>query len=55
MILTKAQLHRCCEEALICLTAQQEKEILDRFGREPDDLHEWSEQDIHEQIRKMLR
>ena len=37
------------------ITLSQEKKILDRFGVEPDDHYEWSEQDIHEQIRKIIR
>ncbi|MGN0460202.1 MAG: hypothetical protein ACI4HL_04735 [Ruminococcus sp.] len=29
--------------------------ILNRFGTEPDGMHEWTEQDISEHIRKILR
>jgi hypothetical protein len=30
-------------------------EILELFSEEPDDEHEWSEQDIYEQMRKIIR
>jgi len=30
------------------------KEILKRFSDEPDDSHEWTEQDIYEQSRKII-
>ena len=29
--------------------------ILALFSEEPDDEHEWSEQDVHEQMRKIIR
>ena len=30
-------------------------EILELLSKEPDDEHEWSEQDIYEQMRKIIR
>ena len=30
-------------------------EILALFSEEPDDEHQWTEQDIHEQMRKIIR
>ena len=30
-------------------------EVLAQFSAEPDNEHEWSEQDIYEQIRKIIR
>lgn len=30
-------------------------EILELFSEEPDDEHKWSEQDIYEQMRKIIR
>lgn len=53
MTLTKATLNQYCKDAFIVLSASQEKEIIGRFGSEPDERHVWTEQDIHEQIRKM--
>ena len=33
---------------------QAKEEILNRFSQEPDDDHEWTEQDICEQSRKII-
>lgn len=30
-------------------------EILELFSQEPNNEHEWSEQDIYEQMRKIIR
>ena len=35
-------------------TEQAKQEILNRFSQEPDDDHEWTEQDIYEQSRKII-
>lgn len=35
-------------------TEQAKREILRLFSEEPDEFHEWSEQDIHEQARKII-
>ena len=35
-------------------TEQAKQEILSIFSKESDDLHEWSEQDIYEQARKII-
>ncbi len=37
------------------ITSQQRKEILERFAEEPDGQYEWTEQDICEQIRKIVK
>ena len=34
---------------------EAEKEILSLFSAEPDEQHQWTEQDIFEQVRKILR
>lgn len=36
-------------------TAQAKREILQQFSAEPDDGHQWAEQDICEQCRKIIR
>ena len=36
-------------------TEAAKTEILALFSEEPDDEHEWSEQDIYEQMRKIIR
>ena len=41
---------------LNCKNPQAAKEeILSIFLQEPDDDHEWSEQDVYEQIRKIIQ
>ena len=30
-------------------------EVLEHFNKEPDDEYEWSEQDIYEQMRKIIQ
>ncbi len=36
-------------------TVQAKREILQQFSTEPDDGHQWTEQDICEQYRKIIR
>ncbi|MBQ7802000.1 MAG: hypothetical protein IJ375_06730 [Oscillospiraceae bacterium] len=33
---------------------QAKQEILELFSEEPDETHEWTEQDIYEQSRKII-
>jgi hypothetical protein len=54
MILTKKDIQKLRESSFLNISAEQEAEILERFGSEPDG-HEYTEQDIYEQIRKMIR
>ncbi len=35
-------------------TEQAKQEILSLFSEEPDDCHEWTEQDIYEQSSKII-
>lgn len=37
-----------------CNTEQAKQEILMLFDQEPDECHEWTEQDIYEQSRKII-
>ena len=56
MTLDKRNLEKILEEMCITsITSQQRDEILERFATEPDDENEWTEQDICEQIRSMVR
>lgn len=56
MTLDKRNLEKILEEMWITsITSQQRDEILERFATEPDDENEWTEQDICEQIRSMVR
>lgn len=34
--------------------AQAKQEILELFSEEPDEINEWTEQDIYEQSRKII-
>lgn len=55
MTITKAYLTRLCQSARLTISTEQESEILRLFSTEPGDGHEWTEQDIYEQIRKDIR
>jgi hypothetical protein len=54
MTLNKQKLIRLGESWWIMFTKEQELLILERFGEEPWP-YEWSEQDICEQIRHIVR
>lgn len=55
MTRNKRKLAQFSESMRLLLTKEQEQIILERFRTEPDDGYEWSEQDITEQIRHILR
>ena len=56
MILTKENLDKLLQDMWIRdVSEKQRSAILDNFATEPCAEHEWTEQDIIEQIRKMLR
>ena len=55
MIFTKKDVQNLRENAFLNITAEQERAILKQFGTEPNDYHELSEQDIYEQVRKMIK
>lgn len=54
MILTKEDMKTLRKQLRVNISAEQERKILERFGDEPDDEHEWTWQDISEQVRKIL-
>ena len=54
MIYKKIDVQKLREQAHLKISEEQESDILNHFGTEPDDRHEWTEQDICEQVRKML-
>lgn len=54
MILTKYDLIRLEESLHHWFTEAQKQQILEIFGSEPVD-YEWSEQDIAENIRRIIR
>jgi len=53
MILSKNDLDRLQESMHHWFTSGQRQDILEIFGSEPDE-YEWSEQDIAENIRKII-
>ena len=57
MILTRNELDdKCWTMFLHCKAPEAAKaEMLALFSDAPDDEHEWSEQDIYEQMRKIVR
>lgn len=52
MTITKEYIENLRNNTFMNITIKQEKEILD--SSEPENEHEWSMQDIHEQIRKIV-
>lgn len=55
MTLTKKDLRRWEKSAFILFTAEQERQILEIFGSEPEEGYEWTEQDIAENVRKICK
>lgn len=57
MILTSKDLDtKLANLFLNCKDVEATKaEILALFSEEPDDEHQWTEQDIYEQMRKIIR
>lgn len=60
MIVTKKYIKNLREKSFLNISADMERKILEKFGKEPEpdeegNLYEYSEQDIWEQIRKMIR
>lgn len=55
MILNKRKLREWEKSSFISFTKEQEKLILEQFGTEHGNGQEWSEQDIVEQVRKIMR
>ena len=37
------------------LSSEKYEELLNMFTEEPDDTHEWTEQDVYEHIRKAVQ
>lgn len=54
MILTKEELYKICKSYDFVSTSELETYILSVYGDNPDEEHEWSEQDIYEQVRKII-
>ncbi len=55
MILTNELLNQYLDANRISIEDKQRKVILSLLGTEPDQEHCWTEQDIYEQLRKLLK
>lgn len=56
MIVTKKYIQELREKSFMNISEDAEKLILERFGKHPgEDNNEYTEQDISEQIRKIIR
>ena len=55
MTITENELNTYLSEQRFYVTPVKKKEILALFSTEPKDGFQWTEQDIHEQIRKLAR
>jgi hypothetical protein len=54
MIATRRMIRQLREQAHISINNELEALILEQYGTEPDDCPEYTEQDLHEQIRKLI-
>ncbi|WP_461207108.1 hypothetical protein [Clostridium sp. DL1XJH146] len=54
MIVNKKYLEDLKEHLFLKISQETENKILEKFAKEPD-ANEYTEQDIYEQIRKMVR
>lgn len=60
MIVTKKYIKNLREKSFLNISVDMEKKILEKFGKDPEadedgNINVYSEQDIWEQIRKMLQ
>ncbi len=53
MTITRKQIHRMRANGRLHIDAQLEESILAQYGVDPES-HEYSEQDLYEQIRKLI-
>lgn len=60
MIVTKKYIRNLREKSFMEISEETEKRILEQFGKEPEPdedgcKHTYTEQDLYEQIRKIIR
>ena len=55
MTITEKELNSYLSEQRLHVSQEKKKEILTLFSTEPEDDFQWTEQDIFEQIRKLVR
>jgi hypothetical protein len=54
MTATRRMIRQLREQAHIRINSELEALILEQYGTEADDCPEYTEQDLHEQIRKLI-
>ena len=55
MTITENELNIYLSVQRLHVSQEKKKELLTLFSTEPEDGFQWTEQDIHEQIRKIVR
>ena len=55
MTITEKELNLYLSEQRLHVSQEKKKEILTLFSTEPEDGFQWTDQDIHEKIRKLVR
>ena len=55
MTITEKELNSYLSEQRFHVAQEKKKEILALFSTEPEDGFQWTEQDVYEQIRKLVR
>ena len=55
MTITENELNTYLSNYRFHVSQDKKKEILTMFSTEPEDDFQWTEQDIYEQIRKLVR
>lgn len=55
MILTEKMLQEYIQQNRISITKEKIQEIPQVLGNEPDNHYEWSEQDLYEHLRKLIK
>ena len=55
MVLTKEMLDSYIDSNRISINTEKYKKILYEFGTEEDEDYSWTDQDIYEQLRKIIK
>ena len=55
MTITEKELSLYLSEQRLRVSPEKKKKVLTLFSSEPEDGYQWTEQDIYEQIRKLVR
>lgn len=54
MVITKKKLDQWLAEHSTTVSDEVYNSLIETYGAEPGDGHEWTEQDIYEQLRKTI-